>query len=255
MRKRWLVVVPWMVMASAVAAQQVVPVQGPQDLRLRNQSLHDAATVTLRYEVEGHTPASPPPLRLEPGQEILIPDVVERYFGMTGDAGGEIIAAGPEVIGMEWRNRGPVGVAAESWLPAIERIARFPFAEQPAAGVRKGRGARIPQPLTLVRVGDTTSFSGSHGVSGVATIVGKNVIRISSLRHDGSAPGLDLRVGLSSMSRSKFVVLQVTGRQIFNDATLDLTLPDSVNLNSFDTLTVWCYEFTSIIAEGRFRRP
>jgi len=108
---------------------------------------------------------------------------------------------------------------------------------------------------TLVRVGDITAFTGSHAVSGNAMIVAKNVIRLSNFRHDGSAPGLDMRIGLSTTTRRNFVVLRVTARQAFNGATIDLTLPDSLGLNSFDTFTVWCYEFNTIIAEGRFRRP
>ena len=64
-----------------------------------------------------------------------------------------------------------------------------------------------------------------------------------------------MRVGLSTNSRKNFVVVRVTGRQAFQNATLDLALPEGVDLNSFDTFTVWCYEFTSIIAEGKFRRP
>ena len=108
---------------------------------------------------------------------------------------------------------------------------------------------------TLVRVGDITAFNGSHGVSGTAMIMAKNVIRLSNFRHDGSAPGLDMRIGLSTTTRRDFAVLRVIARQAFNGETIDLTLPDSVDLNSFDTFTVWCYEFNTIIAEGRFRRP
>lgn len=38
-------------------------------------------------------------------------------------------------------------------------------------------------------------------------------------------------------------------------STFDLVLPQGIDLNSFDTFTVWCFEFRTIIAEGKFRRP
>lgn len=113
---------------------------------------------------------------------------------------------------------------------------------------------RVETP-TLVRIGDVATFSGQHGVSGTATIIARDTIRVTNLRHDGSAPGLDLRIGLATKQRQNFTVLRVTGRQSFQNATLDLTLPPGADLNSFDTFTVWCYEFTVIIAEGKFRRP
>lgn len=131
-----------------------------------------------------------------------------------------------------------------------------------AASLGRRRAARsgppaplLPEPETLVHVGDVATFSGSHGVSGVATIVANNAIRVTNMRHDGSAPGLDIRIGLSSVPRKKFTVLLTPGRQAYNNATIDLMLPPSVDLNSFDTFTVWCYEFSVVIAEGRFRRP
>lgn len=114
----------------------------------------------------------------------------------------------------------------------------------------------IAETPTLVRVGYTSTFAGSHNVSGRATIVDKNTIRVTGLRHDGSAPGLDFRIGLFPKSReNEFIVLRATGRQAFQNATLELTLPPGVDLNSFDTFTVWCYEFTTVIAEAKFQKP
>lgn len=139
-----------------------------------------------------------------------------------------------------------------SWLPAVTVA--------PAVATTGKRravcfGCRVVEPPTLVKAGDVATFIGSHNVSGTATILDKTTIRVSGLRHDGSAPGLDFRIGLSGASREDFIVLRVTGRQAFQNATFDLTLPPGVTLNSFDTFTVWCYEFTTIIAEGKFQRP
>jgi hypothetical protein len=89
----------------------------------------------------------------------------------------------------------------------------------------------------------------------MATIVARDLIRVTNLRHDGSAPGLDLRVGLAARPRTAFTVLRVTARQPFNGESIDLQLPEEVDLTAFDTFTVWCYEFNVVIAEGQFRRP
>ncbi len=117
-------------------------------------------------------------------------------------------------------------------------------------------GTRIEAPaLTLVAPGDRSTYSGSYGVSGSATIVDARAIRVAGFNAAGTAPGMDLRVGLSSRPRREFRVLRVLGRQNASNATYDLTLPDGVTLNDFDTFTVWCFEFNVLIAEGRFQKP
>ncbi len=136
------------------------------------------------------------------------------------------------------------------WLPSHAVGA----ADLPARR-RAARSTPAPELPTRVHVGDVATFSGSHRVSGVATIVSKAMIRVTDLRHDGSAPGLDFRIGLGSRSRLAFTVLRVTGRQAFNGDTLELPLPEGIDLNSFDTFTVWCYEFNVVIAEAAFRAP
>lgn len=241
--------------ATAAAAEQVIPVNqtiqsaGTHDIRLRNLSTVDAATVTLAFQTDGGSASETQPIRIDAGQEMVLPDVVGNLFGLTFGALGEVRVHAPGAVEVLWR-RHQNGSADTGWLPSLT--------VQPSAVRTRRRavcsGCRTELP-TLVKVGDTTSFAGSHGVSGTATIVDMNTIRLSGLRHDGSAPGLDLRVGLSTNSRRSFAVLRVTGRQTFQNAVLDVTLPQSVDLNSFDTFTVWCYEFNTVIAEGKFTRP
>lgn len=132
------------------------------------------------------------------------------------------------------------------------------FVADDASPTIRRRAVRNRPPVELptrVQVGDVVTFSGSHRVSGVAAIVTRDLIRVTNLRHDGSAPGLDLRIGLGSRNRTAFTVLRTTGRQAFNGETIDLPLSEGIDLNSFDTFTVWCYEFNVIIAEGPFRTP
>lgn len=105
---------------------------------------------------------------------------------------------------------------------------------------------------TLVKTGDQTSFMGSYGVSGRAVVANPSLIHIDSFRANGSAPGLDLRIGHAGDSRSQFTILRNLGRQSFSGAELDLPIPAGLDLNSFDTFTVWCYEFNVVIAEGKF---
>lgn len=112
-----------------------------------------------------------------------------------------------------------------------------------------------PPPATLVQVGDRATFAGAYGVSGKAEVVSGGLVRLTDFRASGTAPGLDVRVGKHADPRRSFTVLRVLGRQSFSGATLDLALPPGVDLDAFDTVNVWCYEFDVTIAEGRFARP
>lgn len=252
--------------AAASSAQQIIPAGignreavTTEDLRLSNDSPFDAAMVSVRYEVEGHTPALPLPMRLEPGQSVTIGNLVETLFGLTTDTRGTVTVLGPESVVAEWRMMND-GVSPGPWLPSISSSRIASTLESPAGSRR--RAARppyspppAPEAATRVHTGDVTTFSGSYGVSGTATILAKNMIRLTNLRHNGGAPGLDMRIGLTTTSRKNFTVLLSTGRQVFNNATVDLLIPDKLDLNSFDTFTVWCNEFSVLIAEGRFRAP
>ncbi|HXI12122.1 MAG TPA: DM13 domain-containing protein [Thermoanaerobaculia bacterium] len=254
--KRNLFMLAALILADVALAQQVVPVAGAEDVRLRNLSLFDPAMVTLRFDAEDQPPVTAGALKLDPGEELVIADVTRTLFGLRQSPGGQIIVLGPEAVVAEWR---ATALGTKSWKPSVAVINSSAAIAAAAAGSRRRGTSRRPGQLvevpTLVRVGDATAFTGSYGVSGTATIVAKNVIRLSELRHNGTAPGIDMRIGLSTTARRNFPVLRVTARQPFNNATLDLTLPDTIDLNSFDTFTVWCYEFNVIIAEGRFQRP
>ncbi|MEO6326614.1 MAG: DM13 domain-containing protein [Thermoanaerobaculia bacterium] len=105
---------------------------------------------------------------------------------------------------------------------------------------------------TLVKTGDQASFTGSYGVSGHAVVANENLIRLDAFRANGTAPGLDLRIGHAGNPRAQFTILRSIGRQAFNGADLELPIPPGLDLNSFDTFTVWCYEFNVVIAEGKF---
>ncbi len=254
MKERLLLVAVVLALAGPIAAQQVIPVSGHEDLRLQNRSAFDSAMVTLRFEGDDQAAVTGLPMRLEPGEELIVNDVVRAHFGPAQDTTGQLVILGPEIVVAHWRSAN----GARLWKPGIALAGSSATITATATGIRRravGRSLQPPEIPTLVRVGDVSAFAGSHGVSGTATLVAPNIIRLSEFRHDGSAPGLDLRVGLSTTSRRNFAILRVTARQPFNGTTLDLTLPDSIDLNSFDTFTVWCYEFNTIIAERRFERP
>jgi len=116
------------------------------------------------------------------------------------------------------------------------------------------RSVEPPDPDTLVQVGDKATFSGPYGVSGTAEIVSPTRVRLTNFRADGTAPGMDIRFGKSGASRKEFTVVRVLGRQSYTGTTLDLDLPSGLDLDSFDTITIFCYEFDVVITEGMFKR-
>ena len=251
-------------LATTAAAEQVIPVSQSvtpaiHELRLHNGSPFDAATVTFEYESVGHSAASVAPIRMEPGGEIILSDVVRELFGLTPDAIGEIHVQAVDSVDVQWRQR-LVGSFGGAWLPSVTAVGNATSSTRRRSVICSGcntppRVEPPPSPATLVKPGDFATFTGSHGVSGTATIIDPKTIRVSSFKHDGSAPGLDLRVGLSTKTRANFAVIRIIGRQSFQAVTFDLTLPEPLDLNSFDVFTVWCYEFRSIIGEGKFQRP
>lgn len=172
------------------------------------------------------------PIRIEPGQELVFhhPDMMLSLIG-------------PSFVNAA--SKGSDG----TWTDALRPEENATFMRRRA--VRSGP----PAAATRVRAGDTASFTGSHRVSGVATIVDSKTIRVTNLRHDGTAPGLDIRLGLATQSRRNFTVIRVTGNQVYTGETLEITLPAGVDLNSFDTFTVWCYVFNVVIADATFRTP
>lgn len=193
------------------------------ELRVWNSSPHDAAL----FEVEG---LGSTPIRIEPGQELVFhhPEMM-------------VSLAGPSLVHAAWR--GADGAWTEAMRPEVHA----------SSARRRAVRSALPAP-TRVRAGDTATFTGSHRVSGVATIVDSRTIRITNYRHDGTAPGLDMRLGLSTGSRRNFTVARITGNQPFAGETLEVTIPDGMDLNSFDTFTVWCYVFNVIIADAPFVR-
>ena len=254
--KRALIIAT-LLFTTTASAEQIIPigtagrVGAKYDIELRNTSELDAVMVTVEYYGDQPSVAMPEVRRLAPGERVILTDIIETIFKSGADTTGEIHVSGPPDLETRWRlhQNGSTG----AWLPSISTVTKA------AAVSGKRRRATcagcLIDPPTLVKSGDATAFAGSYGVSGTATIVGRNTIRVSNFNHNGTAPGIDFRIGLSTTSRRNFRILRVTARQPFQNATFDLTLPATVDLNAFDTFTVWCFEFNVIIAEGKFTRP
>lgn len=204
------------------------------NLILTNPSLLEAATVKVALWTGDGTPiGSLATARVEPGQVFQ-----SEVFALVG---------APEVTAAN------AFVSFTSDRPVLALTTVVDNRSNDSAAYLAV--AADPPPATLVEVGDVSTFAGSYGVSGKATVVTARALRAAEFRASGTAPGMDIRIGKSSGSRRDFRVLRVLGRQSFSGATLDLELPSDVDLNGFDTFTVWCYEFNVIIAEGRFQKP
>ena len=87
-----LIVVAAFVMTTSVAtAQQVIPSGGEEDVRLYNRSPFDAAMVTLEYRGGEDMIAPPLLLRIEPGQEIVMDQVLAIADGAAIQVGSPLV--------------------------------------------------------------------------------------------------------------------------------------------------------------------
>ncbi len=92
--------------------------------------------------------------------------------------------------------------------------------------------------------GNTSSFSNfAHDISGTLTVVDGCTLQIDNFSYDGGGPSVFFYLGAggdySSGGAGMLIGTQLNGRR-FENESITINLPDGVDLNDFDAVSVWC---------------
>lgn len=92
--------------------------------------------------------------------------------------------------------------------------------------------------------GNSSAFSSfAHSVSGTLTVVDGCTLRIDNFSYDGGGPSVYFYLGaggdFSSRGAGMQIGPQLNGRAYTNES-ITINLPDGINLNDFDAVSVWC---------------
>ncbi|MGJ8681298.1 DM13 domain-containing protein [Paraglaciecola sp.] len=97
------------------------------------------------------------------------------------------------------------------------------------------------------KIGYTGTFSNfAHDVSGMAKVIDGCTIEITMFNFDGQAPNVRFYSGNNlNFSGDKALALsdRIDGRA-YKDETIVLRLPNTLSMDDFDSISVWCVEFT-----------
>ena len=84
-------------------------------------------------------------------------------------------------------------------------------------------------------------------------IVDERTIRLENFSYHGG--GLDVRVylGVGNDFVNGPIISDILSGTVFNNETLELTIPESVSLDDFNAISIWCTLFSISFSEGVFQ--
>lgn len=95
-----------------------------------------------------------------------------------------------------------------------------------------------------------------HQVSGTATIVNANSIRVDHFYYDGGGPAVYFYLGTnrtaSAFANGIYFTNLLSGT-VYTDATVTVTLPGALTLDGYNSLSVWCRDFAIDFGSGTFQ--
>lgn len=92
----------------------------------------------------------------------------------------------------------------------------------------------------------------TYGVNGRAIILDERTIRLENFSYNGGGPDVRIYLGVGNSFANGPVLTGTISGQVYNNQTLDLTIPDGVSLDDFDAISVWCTLFSISFSEGVF---
>lgn len=91
-----------------------------------------------------------------------------------------------------------------------------------------------------------------HGVSGSVTIVDDRTLRIDNFFYDGLGPDVYVYVAMNKQFSQGLAVSPELASTPYEDATVVVDLPDGVTLADFNSVSIWCRQFSSDFGSGYF---
>ena len=112
--------------------------------------------------------------------------------------------------------------------------------------------AEVAPEETFTFVGSVAKLSGSHGISGKATVAGLQTLIIQSFYFDGKGPKADVRLVKGQDYQDSAVILLELAQQSHENEVVLMHVPASVESGSVDTIVIYCPETDEVYAEAQF---
>jgi len=96
------------------------------------------------------------------------------------------------------------------------------------------------------------SNSATYGIRGRATIIDEHTIRLEDFNYNGGGPDVRVYLGMDNDFINGAVISGTISGTVFQDATMDLTIPDGYPLSEFNAISIWCTLFSISFSDGIF---
>ncbi len=152
-------------------------------------------------------------------------------------------------------NGGAVQTTLVEGIDALEHLQETLFQEgiedRPTGELTNSGGNG---PATHPFVGRSAEFSTlAHDVSGTLTVLDDRTLEISNFNYDGGGVVVYLYNGVDGNylgEKSQRIGPLLNGR-VFENETFTVTLPDSLTLDDFNGISVWCEPFSASFGDAR----
>lgn len=95
-----------------------------------------------------------------------------------------------------------------------------------------------------------------HNVSGTATLVSSNSIRVDNFNYDGGGPAVYFYLGANDTQQGFVQGIPIGGLltgTAYTNATVTVSLPGGQTLEGYHALSVWCVDFAANFGSGTFQ--
>jgi len=96
----------------------------------------------------------------------------------------------------------------------------------------------------------------AHNVSGTATIVSSNSIRVDNFHYDGGGPAVYFYLGTNdtdlAYTQGTYIGPLLTGTS-YTGQSVTVSLPPGQSLDGYNALSVWCVDFSVNFGSGTFQ--
>lgn len=94
--------------------------------------------------------------------------------------------------------------------------------------------------------------SNLYGISGLVTIISDCEIEISNFFYNGSGPNISVYAGIDGDFDSGVNMSVPLNGTAFENATLNLFLPEGASFEEYNSISIWCFEFDVDFSSATF---